>query len=476
VTEVITNHFVVHFDPEDDATIASSWAGAFTTAQQMASAVATELEDAHYDYDEFYELRPPVPSRFAWDGKIHVYIGDYYESEWGWFTKDIHVARTPFVPQPTGAANRAALVRELRHELFHAEENAWWTVDTMHVNRWWTEAWAEYASTYMYSGLPGTDYPLDPTFCKKPLTTVDGNHEYQTAHFIEKLRSLMTSPPGSFASRWYSTNRLWTLTAGHGGSFNALDGVIKAESGASLSDVYKEWIINEIWSDHGGNANWIVDNRLLDGSVETMDLDAHHRELSFTVPAGGTCSVRGVRVTPSVDRARMIAVSVSAPFPDGVNFFIEEVGVPLGDPRDGQYLHLSSVDSYSGERTIYVVLTNADDAPHHATVSVDEPIITANPGAPTVDSGIEFPIQIRAENLPYGLDEITFTTGAPSPYSGYKFGLDRKDPLLVRVAGNSAETVLYITDGSSNVDHSVAIYAKENGVALAGKQIDYHVR
>jgi hypothetical protein len=478
ITEVEKEHFVVHFNSADDATIASSWAGAFTTARQMASAVATELEDAYNNYNVSYELKPPVPSRFSLDGKIHVYIGDYDNSEWGWFTKNIHIARTPFLPQPTGDENRAALYRELRHELFHAEENAWCSVDTMHVNRWWTEAWAEHASTYMYTGTPGTEYPLDAAFCKKPLTTVDGYHEYQTAHFVEKLRSLMSVSPGA-DPRFSSTNRLWTLTAAHGGSYDALDGVITAESVTSLADVYKEWIIAEIWGDHGGDKNWVVDKGLLDGSVEMMDLDTHHLELSVTVPAEGTCSVRGIRVTPPANDFRIVALSISEPFPTGVNAFFEELGAPMYE-RDGQFLHLTRVDSVMDEHLIYVVLTNTDDTPRHVTVSVDNPTLTANPGEPTVYSGIECPVQLVAENLPNGLHEFTFHTGSISSSSPFGFGAERAQFLEVPIVDNKAETVLYInTDGSPSDDQYVRVVVCAPGLTgdtFAVTRINYHVR
>ncbi len=260
-TEIYSSPFVIHFDPSDDAAIAAAWkdSGNLTTANELAYYVKYALDDAYDLYVRNNGFKKPVPSRFSLDNQVHVYVGDYYESEWHQFTKTITVSREPFL-RGSGALDR--LREEMRHELFHAVQNAYVGTFWMNSNRWWTEATAEYASTGLYDGITSPSFPLDAAFFTSPLTTANGYHEYQAAHFVEAL----DERGGDFRS-------VWEATISDTNACTAIQGWCE-ERGSSLGAVYEDLMAHSqllelTWV--GGWGSYLVRPSILGGARDLAE-------------------------------------------------------------------------------------------------------------------------------------------------------------------------------------------------------------
>lgn len=65
----------------------------------------------------------------------------------------------------------------------------------------------------------------------------------------------------------------------------SLDSPLRTKAGVPLSRAYAHFVNNRIWVP--GNDTWSVDAKILDGSLDTMDLGEYHRQRHITVPAGG---------------------------------------------------------------------------------------------------------------------------------------------------------------------------------------------
>ena len=279
ITEISSAHFVVHFDPEDNAAIAEAWrlnGGSFTSAEQMAYGVMADLEDAYFRYTHPYydkngtplAFKPPVASDFKYDNKVHVYLGNYYSSEWSWKSRCIYVAESPFNPGVPDA--RKNLKMELGHEVFHAVQNAYVTRAWMMANRWWMDATAEYASTYYFMGKASTQYPIDLAFFDKPLTTTNSFHEYQTAHVLDNVLSY--AGDGAFSLLWEKSIS----------SFSVYDGLVSwcKDNQYPLEKAYASCMIYSlILNEPGGKLNQTIGNNAVE--VEMSDV-------STTLPGFGT--------------------------------------------------------------------------------------------------------------------------------------------------------------------------------------------
>ena len=276
MTEIYSPPFVIHFDPSDDAAIAKAWKGwgNMTTAYELAYYVKFALDDAYDLHVTNHGFREPVRSRFSLDNYIHVYVGDYYESEWHQFTKTITVSREPFLRGP-GAVDR--LFEEMRHEHFHAVQNAYVSTVWMHKNRWWIEATAEYAATGLYTGETSPSFPLDEAFFSKPLDTVDGGHEYQAAHFVEAL-----DEGGDFRSVWEATtDATYALLA--------IEDWCEGE-GKSIGTVYEDLMAHSqllelVWA--GDTGSYLVRKSVLDGALDLAETN----EIPWALPSTGTGTV-----------------------------------------------------------------------------------------------------------------------------------------------------------------------------------------
>ncbi|NLX49144.1 MAG: hypothetical protein GXY82_04580 [Methanospirillum sp.] len=406
VTELYAIPFVIHFDPADDAAIAKAWQGSgnYTAADALASRVRDILWDANTRYRETYGFQPPVPSRFTGDGFIHVYVGDYYESGWNPTTKTITVSREPFLPGP-GADLR--LEAEMRHELFHAVQNAYVSVAWMNGNRWWTEATAEYASTYLLDWDPSPLFPIDSAFFSKPLTTVDSYHEYQTAQVVHQL--LNRQPP--------TFRELWTSSTTYGSAYDAVDAWGLAHS-RSLEATYRNMMAAHLATTDDPPAVWArVRQPVLDGASPLPGSSSMHVVLSGqgtgTVTPAYRVSTGGATEATLVDAWS----GGGGPLPDGcqvTRFVAHSDGTftyDYGSDSSGTHPFGPTVfTAKDGDVVFYTVVNGGTDAAS-VPIALTRPDARISPQSAEIGSGEAVTYSVSVDNVPFGLEVTVLDAG-----------------------------------------------------------------
>lgn len=389
--------FVVHFDSADDAAIAKAWKGTgmnFTTADGLASSVLLILHTANTQYREQYGFPPPVPSRFTDDGFIHIYVGNYYESGWNPKTKTITVSREPFLPGP-GAGER--LQTEMEHELFHAIQNANVTTLWMDRNRWWTEATAEYASTYISGG--DSSYPVDEAFFSKPLTTVDSYHEYQTAHFVHQL-----------INRWQPTFReLWTWSTTYTSAYDAVDAWGLAHS-RSLEATYRDMMAAHLVTTDDPQAVWArVRQSVLDGASPLPGSSTMH----VVLDGGGTGTVTPAYRVNTGGASEVTLIDAwsggEEPLPDGCHvtrFIAKEDGTFTydygSDSRESHPFGPTVFTAADGDVIFYTVVNGGTDLAS-VRIALTKPDARISPQSAEVAVGEEVTYTVQVDNVPFDL-------------------------------------------------------------------------
>jgi len=429
INEVRSEHFVVHYDPADDAEIAEAWNSSgrtFTSAAQLAITVDGDLENAFKYYSVKGGFKPPVTSRFTlFDGMIHVYVGDYDVSEWNQFTKNILISQAPFIPGPDARDN---LKSEMRHELFHAVQNAYVTTGWMHSNRWWIEATADYAATYYFTSKPGSSYPMDTAYFKKSIMTVDGFHEYQTAHLVNEI---LISPLTTFPS-------LWTQSTA---SFSALDGVRawcreEGEAG-SLEGSYRNLMARQLLLTGDINdPDTRVRPSILKGAKSLEDFN----ELTFVLDGNGKGAVSPVFKVSTTEDSELLfqAWADITPFPEGclVTRFIANPDGTFSywyyqtytDSLNPHPFGPSSKVVHDGD-VIFYTIVNVGDQNANAKMALTKPDAWISPEKVTVQEGGSILFTVSVKNVPYNLpvtvsgpgamgSSLSFYSG-PYPEEGY---------------------------------------------------------
>lgn len=139
---------------------------------EYVTAIRTGLYDI---YKVFADAGYKVPAH------TRVYVeegGSKTEAEWGWFSKNINI--------PTNYISEQEMRLVASHEFFHAIQNQYVYFLSMHLDRWWIEATADYAAAHIATGY-GLKDPLTYAYFKQGITSSEGFHAYQTAHFIKYL-------------------------------------------------------------------------------------------------------------------------------------------------------------------------------------------------------------------------------------------------------------------------------------------------
>ncbi len=453
IYEIESDHFVVHYDPADDTEIAEAWNSSgrsFTSAKQLASSVDFDLELAYKCYVSEGGFKPPVTSRFSFDNKIHVYVGNYGVSEWNPFTKNILISQAPFIPGPNARDN---LKSEMRHELFHAVQNAYVTTGWMHSNRWWIEATADYAATYYSTAGPGSSFPMDSAYFKEPLTTVDGFHEYQTAHLID----LMVD--GGFDGRCKTFHSLWT---GSIASFSALDGVRawcreEGGQGRQLLEVsYRNLMMQQLLLTGDPRSS---DTRVRPSILNKAKPLEDFKEFTLVVPGQGTGAVSpGFRVSTTEESVMLLDAwaGIGAPLPDGclvTRFIVNPDGTFQYQYTDSEEPHLFSPGGVLSVQNGAVIFYSAVSVGNSANIdmALTKPDVRIFPEQVTVEKGDSYLLTVSVKNVPFnqpvtqwgGPGEHSFYSG---PYSEVGYYLEKYQVKLWGIDFKTLTTEVTVVD------------------------------
>ncbi len=403
VTEIWVDDFVIHYDPSDNMAIQEAWKGSpdvageypdINTAYRLASYVGIFLEEANTTFVKQQGFKKPVRSRFSFDNKIHVYVGDYYETSWNQFTKTITVSRTPFTYGP-GAKYR--LAAEMRHEFFHAVQNAYVSTGWMHKNRWWTEATAEYAGNLGSSVDPA--YPLDDSFYSKPLDTVNGKHEYQAAIFVGALTN-----SGPFRSLWEATTTGWDPDT-------AIQDFLK-KKGQTIGTVYEDLMVDSKlveWRSTGfpGDSNFLaIRQPVIDGAQQLAD----ENMFDWYLPSNGMGTVSpAFRVSTSEDRVQLFEAYLSgrASLPDDTHLkhYVADGSTGKLISWGGPIPTNTSFDTRDGDIIVYTIVRglSSGEPAYSDAILLNRPEISISPEFAEVDVGESVDFTVTVENIPSGV-------------------------------------------------------------------------
>lgn len=319
----------------------------------------------------------------------------------------------------------------LGHEIFHAVQGRWYTVDDApiirssggvltleprHDHTWWLEASAEYAawrlnpcdeaSLAQGMGTGPRTRKLDPTFLRRPLGffgqphagAPGQRHQYEASHVVERLvavRSHGASIPTTAAFADLVT------VVGTGRSETAL-AVLDAAFAGRLDEIYGRFALDFLF----GTASPLVPGfgpRVARPSVDDatpLGVDAAGPLVhTVTVPAG--CTAHVWEVLPEVaggQPGRSLTVDLpDAPYPQWVSVYACALGGderrPQGADVFGTFTNLLSPDaSFSrlfrpGER-LYVVTVNSGTLDREVTVRVAGESLTIRRPIFDVEKGV----------------------------------------------------------------------------------------
>ncbi len=158
--------------------------------------------------------------------KISVYVIDAEESHYTPFTGNIIIS--------TKSYSDNATKHEIAHELFHLFQNQEMNIFRMSMQRWWIEATADYAADKIAFKTGEMGSGIKKNYYELPLSTVDGNHEYATAFFVDWL--VRGGIP--FNSLWKAVKERYAIV----GVEKALDEYLAKSQRTSLLTEYSRFI------------------------------------------------------------------------------------------------------------------------------------------------------------------------------------------------------------------------------------------
>lgn len=161
-----SRHFLIVFD-RSMSVPKPTW----PSTRDFISEIEAALVNA---WDQYSKAGFKMPS-----SPMHVFVeARYQEPEWGKYSGHIYM----------GSPNGKAEVRQdLAHELFHAVQNRYYSIQGMGLRFWWIEATAEYAADAVANGGAGQMLVPAYDYFSTALNDSDRQHAYATSHFIRYL-------------------------------------------------------------------------------------------------------------------------------------------------------------------------------------------------------------------------------------------------------------------------------------------------
>jgi len=300
--------------------------------------------------------------------KTNVFLDkDTKDPNWSRYTGDISV--------PLDFDNYDQLSQELRHELFHAVQNSYFTIQGMDSRRWWMEATADYAA-YKVAG-PGSSASttkISHAYFTQPLSTVNNFHEYQTANFVDYLVGTGTDPGKQFKEMFEA------VAKGDASVITPLGSYIKDKTGKTLAEQYRDFAAHAIF-DSSGPLEELKTN-LLDSSItegpqlfKAADTQLSH---GFSLKGNYTAGVWGFKVEPkdATTTTRAINIETNGNLPADVLlnvYVLKNDQRPQGGVNPAGTLSITAAT----DDVVYIVATNGTNSDQDITAKVSDAPVTA---------------------------------------------------------------------------------------------------
>lgn len=255
--------------------------------------VRTLLEDA---YDIYVKAGFTKPKH-----KISVYVIDSVESYYTPFTGNIIISSI----SPSDSETK----HEIAHELFHLFQNQEMNILLMNKHRWWIEATADYAADKIAFNTGQMGSGIKMNYFELPLSTVDGNHEYTTALFVDWLVKSAANFGGNFTSLWRAVVKGSMMSDAE----TSLDKYLTEHVKTSLLREYS-WFIDYLLFDKGSpikTSNNLYPSNMTSSQV-VLTAQSKSKEVKVSVNKPFSSKVIGVKCEmPSGLRDVILSVSAT---------------------------------------------------------------------------------------------------------------------------------------------------------------------
>ncbi len=323
-----------------------------------------------------------------------VYVDDWGHdktAEWGWFSKNIEI--------PIQYDNLLELQHDSAHELFHAVQNEYLSFVTMHMNRWWMEATADYAA----AAIVGTNkYPaIDESYLQKSMGTTDSVHEYQSAHFIDHLVRYKNV---DFLKLWKYTTAAWSTDM-----IATIDGYLQQEMGTSSQECYRDFARYLIFSANspvaGNSTPWKTPYEMAmqtEMPLTTKILDKRGFSLSkYTAQLWGIKPEIG-----SSAASRSLILELDEDLPGGVYadvFVLYDNQWATGQPVPVATLQKAgepAVVTIMPGQLLFVLVSNGSNDSSFVAIRVKELNFAVTPAEMVGQTGQVYEFSVKAQNIP----------------------------------------------------------------------------
>jgi hypothetical protein len=209
------------------------------------------------------------------------------------------------------------------HELFHTIQNQYlWSLGGMTFLSWWCECTAEYAGSITWDYKRPARRPAKKYF-SEALTSSANEHDYQTAHFIDKVLG-----PGTVQERLTRLRKFWVGTLGEHGITDVTDitfpmtTYLKSIGHGGVNEVFREHVADLIFSDTSPMISSTKDADPKMIPAEVIDAWALLKtdekkcdQLKMNLKGGRRAKVWGVKAQLTKDgRNREVELKVGGPF------------------------------------------------------------------------------------------------------------------------------------------------------------------
>lgn len=347
-------HFRIYFNDRLNAPLLDKPSGA-DPIYDFVALLRVALLDAYNAYDNAPGA-DPLNNGFRLPAETNVYVYptvnyDKDVAEWGWYSKNIRIPNSYF--------DLATLKQDVAHELFHAVQNQYTNVVSMHRNRWFMEASADYAAATIGT-TNGLQTTLGLDFIKKPLNDPDEKHMYRVSHFL----AYMNQHDLLFKDMTESI-----LSIG-GDALAGMEGFADAK-GSDLQDVYADFAQAFIFGNSlkrdplpTGSPMDLAD---IKDSFQKADI---RRSSSLTIPGNYTTRLVGYEIADDVSVAPYKAYLTLLDESSLVKarYLIDKEGVlTVGSLESGKPVEVE----IQGGMKVYFLVTNANESNGTASVALE---------------------------------------------------------------------------------------------------------
>ena len=371
------------------------------------------------------------------------------------------------------------------HEFFHSVQNQYLNSFSMGQRKWFIEATADFAAFQYVGNRSGRGLAtLNTRFFSDSLTTTDGAHEYQAAHFIDYLVQNMGV---DFKSLWQAVADSYVTP-----TLDIINQFLRDKTGSWLSEHWDDFAVyaftgtHQMFSNSPNSGNGFpLSERSSQLTIFGND-DQQEKHWICQLPKELSAGSWGIRpVTPDDKETMTLVIQPTSDIPDDVTLHIFRVQ----DYKTSAVLEsLAVFDEYDKRPSIESDVT--DDDILFVVVTYTDTLITS--GNKTIHLRVKEKSDLKVR-LPERLavmknSPLTITpevTGGVPPYT-YEWKLEGNfvgsqkalEVTFQQIASESPASIeLTVQDAENNrVTESLVVTASEDLIIEFEDKAGYHIR